>query len=89
MRINARLTEQESEYLTQIQKANGFKHVSDALKFSLKNTANQLKAQETPGIKMKRFLKSGYVGAFEIDIKQIGDYKSDLSKSLSDKHDIV
>lgn len=89
MRINARLDDRDSSYLSKIQKAKGFTSISDALKFSLRLAAKQIELEEKPGDKMRRFLASEYVGAFDGPANGSENYKSALVNDLCDKHDIV
>ncbi len=89
MRINARLDEEGEKYLHKIQQIKGFSSITEALKYSLQQAANGLSNESKPGDKMRGFLASGYVGAFEGPENGSVDYKEFLYKELQDKHDIM
>ncbi len=86
MRITARLDEKDEGYLYKIQQANNFKSITAVLKYALKHTAEH-QADKQDGQKMKGFLASNYIGAFEGPENLSADYKSEINSGLEDKHD--
>ena len=65
MRITARLDDESEQNLELIQKKEGFKTITDVLKYSLQEVASQYEKQAKPGDKMKAFLNSDFVGSLE------------------------
>ena len=76
MRITARLDDESEKYLFKIQQFKNFKSITATLKYSLKYTAEDLDNEKLTGIKMKGFLESEYVGAFEGDENLSSDSKT-------------
>lgn len=60
--------------------------MTDVLKYSLQEAANQLEHQGKPGDKMKALLDSDFVGAFEGTEDLSANYKKHISEYLDDKY---
>ena len=85
MRITARLDDESEHNLELIQEVKGFKTVTDALKYSLQEVANNLDSTK-PGDKMKALLNSNFVGSFEGNENVSVNYKKHVMEYLSEKY---
>jgi len=88
MRVTARLDDESEQYLEIIQKAKGFKTVTDVLKYSLQEVASHLGQQGKPGDKMKALLESDFIGCAEGPEDLSVNYKEYIYQGLKDKYDI-
>jgi hypothetical protein len=86
MRITARLDAESENYLEAIQKKKGLETVTDVLKYSLRETANQLQNQAKPGDQMKALLASGFVGSFDGEEDLSVNYKQYIAEYLDEKY---
>ena len=86
MRITARLDEETERYLQKIRAVKGLETITDVLKFSLRETAENLEEGAKPGDQMKAFLASGFVGSFEGPEDLSTNYKQYISEYLDEKY---
>ncbi len=86
MRITARLDDESEQYLALIQKKEGFKTITDVLKYSLHEVASQYEKEAKPGDKMKALLNSDFVGSVEGPEDLSVNYKKHIAEYLDEKY---
>ena len=86
MRINARLDEETSKELLFLRQKLGDTSVTDALKYSIKRAAQELRDRLRAKSQKQIWLDSGFIGCIDEAEDLSSNYKRYAGQAINDKH---
>lgn len=86
MRINARLDEESSSDLLFLKEALGSQSVTEVLKYSLKQVAEDIRNRQRAKQQHELWLASDFIGCMESSDDLSENYKASVAQQIDDKY---